>query len=82
MALLVGDENYLASSIAAYKGYSILYPVNTDRSWSQGQVLSGHSFKENLITIAQMICLSEFLTSEIHFSDTFQVNINQRCNNK
>lgn len=29
-----------------------------------------------------MICLTEFLTSEIHFSDTFQVNISQRCNNK
>lgn len=43
MALLVGDENYLASPISVHKGYSILYHVNTDRSWSQGQVLSGHS---------------------------------------
>lgn len=58
------------------------YTTSPDRSWSQGQVLSGHSFKENLITIAQIICLSEFLTLEIPFSDTFQVNISQRCNNK
>lgn len=59
MALLVGDENYLPSSIAAHKGYAILYHV-VRRSWPQGQVLSGHSFKENLITIAQMICLPNF----------------------